>query len=597
MSAEPYVPRRRTRRRKNKGWIFFSMMLSLMVALGGVSLFLYLENRQNMNHVHPYPEPETLEEGIQYPLLYDGQLEESKILVREGEFLVPFSFLQRVVDQTLYFDEESSTVIVTTKDQVMTLSSNRLKNELQGEGVELRFPLTAVEGELYVPYAPLEKLYPYRFHLHADARVVELRKVDTPRLLGQVDPAQPKEEEWVTWVRQGASIKEPYVAEVEKGEQLELLGEVNHWYYVLTQNGLLGYVPKQDVMIQGIVQEEWSRPEKVFTPWKPTGGKINLTWEHVVNATPDPEQIPDMPGVNVVSPTWFHLEDNEGNLRNLAEKRYVNWAHDRGYQVWALVTNAFNPDLTHEVLSSYEKRRNVILQLLYFAELYDLDGVNIDFENVYLEDKENLVQFMRELTPYMHELGLIVSIDVTIKSSSEMWSMFLDRRALGEIVDYMMVMTYDEHWASSPVAGSVASLPWVEQGLQGVLEEVANEKLLLGVPFYTRIWKETTDEDGNVSVSSKAYSMGYIETWLEENSVEVILDESTGQNYGEYYDETENALYRVWIEDEHSMAQRMELVHKYNLAGVAFWRRGLEKTQIWDVIKDGLERRLQSPDS
>lgn len=247
-------------------------------------------------------------------------------------------------------------------------------------------------------------------------------------------------------MRMEPSIKSYIVTTLTADEEVKIYHEENDWYYVQSQDGFIGYVPKKNLIIGQVHLTKAEESEDSYVAWKPFGQKINLTWEHVVSRTPNPDQIEPPKGVNVVSPTWFHIKDEEGGIKNIADKRYVDWAHKNGYQVWGLVTNDFNPDLTHTILSSYEKRRKVILQLIYFAELYNLDGINIDFENVYLKDKENLVQFMRELRPFMREQGLVLSIDVTIKSTSEQWSLFLDRPALGEIVDYMMVMTYDEHW-------------------------------------------------------------------------------------------------------------------------------------------------------
>jgi spore germination protein YaaH len=233
----------------------------------------------------------------------------------------------------------------------------------------------------------------------------------------------------------------------------------------------------------------------------------------------------------------------------------------------------------------------MIKQLLAFAKLYRLQGINIDFENVYLKDKANLTQFVREMVPLMHEQGLVVSIDVTVKSTSENWSMFYDRRSLAETVDYMMVMTYDEHWASSPKAGSVASLPWVERSIVQIMKEdgVPASKLVLGVPYYTRIWTEQT-KDGQTTVTSKAVSMETVNGIIKEKGLKPVFSSETGQNYVEY-DDGPGKVSKIWIEDETSMKARIELVKKYDLAGVASWRRGFETSNIWNVISETLEKR------
>ena len=259
-------------------------------------------------------------------------------------------------------------------------------------------------------------------------------------------------------------------------------------------------------------------------------GPIQLTWEAVYTKNPDTELISEMPGVNVVSPTWFELSGSDGSIKNLGSLDYVNWAKKRGYQIWGLFSNAFDPDLTHEALKKYETRQSIIRQLLQYCQIYRLDGINIDIENVREEDGPLVTQFIREATPYFHQAGLIVSMDITFMTTGN-WSAFYEREKLAESVDYLIVMAYDEHWGSSEIAGSVASFPWVETNLQKLLEVVPNDKLILGVPLYTRLWEETSTGE----LSSKAMSMAEVKEWLAANAVTPQYDEVSGQNYAEYY--------------------------------------------------------------
>ncbi|WP_202080991.1 glycosyl hydrolase family 18 protein [Caldalkalibacillus salinus] len=589
-----YQPRHRTHRKQWYRWGIISFFLALIITFGVI--LLIFADRANQEQSNPYPEAvQTDGQGTLYPLIVNGDIStQHDVLVDNEEFFVPYELFLEHIDDTVSYDEASETFIFTANNEVVTLQSMYLTNELKDEQVTLNFPVRNIDGQSYIPFSPFEQVYPVEFKYYDESQIVELNTFNTPKMKAEVSiPADHQEDELpTTFIRTEPTYQAPYVTDIQHGTPVEMLEERENWYQVKSNEGWIGYIPKDEVTINGAEVEEWTKPERTYAPWNPIAGKINLTWEHVVSRNPDTDNIEPMNGVNVVSPTWFHLKDGTGGLKNLADKQYVSWAHGNGYQVWGLVTNDFNPDMTHELLSSYENRKNMINQLIYYSELYNLDGINVDFENVYLKDKENLVQFMRELTPYLHEMGLVVSIDVTIKSDSEMWSLFLDREKLAGIVDYMMVMTYDEHWGSSPVAGSVASLPWVERGLQGVLEEVPNEKLVLGVPFYTRIWAEEETADGSTNVSSRAFSMNGVNDWIEENNVQLTVDQSSGQYYGEYYDDEEQIRYRVWLEDEYSMAQRIELVHKYDLAGVASWRRGFEETQIWDVIQKGLEQRL-----
>jgi len=572
----------RPRRKRRRLFRFLLMLMFFFIVITGALAWFWLF-KPSWQVVKPYG-------GAERVIVFQGSPTGASYLLESGQVLLTFDFLREVIDPNLYWDEPTRSVIVTTEDKVLRLPSEQVTAFLNRQPVHLQVPVREVDGVRYVPLEPIEKLYSYKFSLLEESGVLSIEKDGYAVQQARVAAAEGAA------ARTGASRREPIVARLDAGETVDLLGEENGWYRVFTSSGIVGFVPKELLELTAVRQvnleaESAAAKEKRPAVWKPLGEKVGLVWEHVVNRNPNTAEIGLLPGVNVVSPTWFELKDGEGTLWNKADPAYVNWAHQRGYQVWGLVTNGFNPDWTASVLSSFEKREKLVSQLLHYAHLYDLDGINIDFENVYLADKERLVQFVRELTPYLHEQGLTVSIDVTIKSTSENWSMFLDRAALAEVVDYVALMTYDEHWATSPKAGSVASLPWTEKGLQGVLEEVPAHKLLLGVPFYTRLWTEEPQADGTVKVSSRALSMPRAQEWIKERNLTPVLDEASGQHYVEYRDPADGKTYKMWIEDKMSMEKRMELVKKYDLAGVAAWRRGFETPDIWTVIEAGVQRK------
>lgn len=287
--------------------------------------------------------------------------------------------------------------------------------------------------------------------------------------------------------------------------------------------------------------------------------------------------------VNVVSPTWFHLDSSEGNIRNELDPAYLGWARERGYQIWALVTNSFDPDLTAAVLANEELRKQVARELVDLAAKYELEGLNIDFENFHSDYKNQFTDFVRELALLTGEHDIVLSVDVSMISSDEYWSLGYDRKALAEAADYLVLMAYDEHWKSSPRAGSVSSLPWVEQGIKMTLEYVPADKLILGVPFYTRLWEIDEENEPPLVLNSWSYSMGRAEEIIADNQANIYYDQDSGQNVAEY---TKDGLtYRMWLEDSQSMQKRLELMAKYNLAGVAAWRRGLEEPEIWELFK------------
>ncbi|KZE50082.1 glycosyl hydrolase [Brevibacillus parabrevis] len=571
----------RPRRRRGKALRRLFMLMFFLLAIFG-SIYWFFVLRASTEHVQPY-------DGAKDVIVFEGKRMDAAYLLDAEQILLPFDFIKEKIDPAIFWDEPTRSVIVTTKDKVLRMESGEVVAHLNKQPVNLQVPVKEVEGKRYVPLDPLTKLYPFAFERKADTGVLLVEQEGY-----EIEQAHVISGEEKQLVRVGASHRTPIVSELSSGERVDVLGKQEGYYRVLTASGIAGFLPEKSVEMSGkrkvSLQHAGSSGEQAA--WKPDGQKVNMVWEHVVRKNPNVAQIETLPGVNVIAPTWFELKDAQGTLINRADSAYVKWAHKRGYQVWGLVTNGFNPDWTQSVLGSYDKRDKLIVQLIHYAHLYDLDGINIDFENVYYEDKERLVQFVRELTPYLHQQGLTVSIDVTIKSNAKTWSMFLDRKALAEVVDYMAVMTYDEHWAASPKAGSVASLPWVEAGLQGVLEEVPNEKLLLGVPFYTRLWTEAKQADGTVKVSSKALSMPRAQEWIEERKLTPVLDKASGQHYVEYRDPKDGNVYKMWLEDVSSMAKRMELVKKYDLAGVASWRRGFEVPEIWPTIEEGLKNAI-----
>lgn len=320
----------------------------------------------------------------------------------------------------------------------------------------------------------------------------------------------------------------------------------------------------------------------------PLAQPFNLVWDHVFSQSRNLAGEPVLPGMHVISPTWFAVVDDKGTIASKGDRAYVAAAHQKNVQVWALVSNSFNRDMTKSILANGQAQDNIIKQLVTYASLYNLDGINLDFENVYDDDKDRLTAFVAKLGRALKEQKVTLSVDVTVPSAVPFWSPCYDRKELAKIADYIMVMTYDEHWRLSPIAGSTASLPWVEKGIKAMLTEVPPQKLLLGIPFYTRLWTESTSEAGTVTVKSQTLSMDQADKVIADNDSPVVWLADKGQHYTEYY--RNGNRYRVWLEDKHSIALKARLVPKYNLAGTAAWRRGFEKDEIWPVIAEAVQK-------
>lgn len=572
------------KRRSGKGRrIVFRMFIWLVIlSLAALSSYYW--------YLTYYPNPERTEPnygGLDKPMFYKGQLLERSAFGEQEGLRLPLSFIQEYADPAIVYENETDSVILTTKDRVVRMKTEALTAMVNEKPMQLQFPVVKEGEDIYVPIEPFKDYYGLLIVEAENTGNIVIHKRGDNVQWGVADT---KNKERPVAIREQPDVKSPIVADLLQDGEVMIWSEQRGWYRVQLPDGITGYARKQDVALSRVETIQLAPAAKAPMPWRPVGGKINLTWEQVVTRNPDTSKIAPMPGLNVISPTWFHLQDGEGRLQNLADASYVRWANGQDIQVWALFSNSFDPQLTSEALSTYDRRMRMTQQLLAFAQMYGFQGINIDFENVYLKDKDKLTQFVREMTPLLHEQGLVVSIDVTIKSTSENWSMFYDRPVLSDIVDYMIVMTYDEHWAASPISGSVASLPWVERGVRQLLteEKVPASKLVLGVPFYTRIWTEET-KNGKTNVSSRAVFMEAPARIMLEKGLKPVFSQATGQHYVEYSEG--GKLNKIWLEDATSMKARIELVKTYDLAGVASWRRGYETPDIWQVIKETLEKR------
>lgn len=566
----------RKRRRSGFGLLFMLFLAAAIITFGWFGYMKFI----------PSNEQQAPSYSSANPIIVSGKESAYGAVIDGEEVKLPLPFLEELLgeDKPIHYEEASKTLVMTTADKVLRLKTDALTGMMNQSDYKLTIAAEVVENTVYIPTEPLEELFGIHAEYDKSSSIVTIVREGDMIQLAEVSPKDG------AVIRVAPSIREPYLFKISQGDIVRIWEESEGWMLVQSETGYIGYMNKKDLRLTKIDKIPESEKSEAFIPWKVMGSKINLTWEAVYNRKTDTSKIGEMPGVNVVSPTWFELTDGKGTIEGKADPAYVKWAHNRGYQVWALFSNGFEPKQTTEALSTVETRFSMIQQLLAFAKIYNLQGINIDFENVYTKDKENLVQFVKEMTPLLHEQGLVVSIDVTPKSNSEMWSVFLDRPALGKVVDYMMVMAYDEHWAASPKAGSVASLPWVERSITRILEEdgVPASKLVLSMPLYTRIWTEQKDESGAVKVSSKAVGMEAVKTIISEKKLKPVMDEASGQNYVEY--EEDGALRRIWIEDDVSMKSRAELARKYDLAGVATWQRTFQTPSIWGTIDEALTK-------
>ena len=371
---------------------------------------------------------------------------------------------------------------------------------------------------------------------------------------------------------------------VKKGQSVIVISKENDYTRIRTNNGKLGYVKTDKLTNEFTVRENMDEEKQI-------NNKVNLVWDYYSTFASAPNRSGEkIEGINVVSPAFLYL-DNEGILRtNIGEegKKYIEWAHNQGYKVWPLVSNAEvaskSLSITSNVMNSYENRQKLIERIVNACIKYNLDGVNIDFENMKEEDKDMYSRFIIELTPRLKEMGLVTSVDVTAPDGGETWSMCFDRNVIGNVADYIIFMAYDEYGSSSDKAGTTAGYDWIKLNLKKFVqtEEIKPEKIILGIPLYTRVW--TTDS--NEKVTNKSIAMKNIDNTIP-SGVEKKWDDELKQNYVEYTESGNKK--QIWIEDLKSLKEKVLLVKENELGGVASWQKDMETEEVWNMIKENLE--------
>lgn len=354
-------------------------------------------------------------------------------------------------------------------------------------------------------------------------------------------------------------------------------------WFVISAENKIGYMSaKLDTVLEASSESARVVKSKFKSSYT---SPIVMTWEAVYSYNPDTSLIGEMKGLNVISPTWYALEDSTGSISSKVSTDYISWAKRQNYELWVLVSNSFDIDRTHEFLKDANARKKFIEYMIEEAKLYGYKGINLDFENVYLEDRDGLTHFVHELAQYCHINNLVLSMDVTVMGGSDTWSKCYDHEKLGEIVDFLVIMAYDEYWAASPISGPVASYDWVLEHMTEIVEKVSSDKLIMGIPFYTRVWREypSKDKANRYSTDSTAIGMEAQNAFIEKFELIPIWDDTEKLYYATFFEE--DAQVKIWIENAKTIEAKLEIVNKLNLKGVAAWRRGFETPDIWDTIE------------
>lgn len=498
------------------------------------------------------------------------------VLVENDVIYMSTKDIANFFDEHIFYDNTYDSLITTSNTKVATMKLGEKKAKINDVTFSLIAGAKKVDGEFYIPFSEIGKsVYNVETSYKKETDTVVIISLDRALTYGNSSKNNN--------VKYKPTVFSKSVDKVGRGDTLTIVDTDEEipsgWKKVTTENGKIGYV-KENTIVNIQKMRDTLKVDKQIE------GNVSVVWDYFSIYGKAPQRTGTIEGVNVVSPTFFALKDGgRGEITaNVGTQgiNYINWAHSNNYKVWALVSNDSNKVLTSTILNDYNLRNNLINNILSVAENYNLDGINIDFENIKMADKDVFSRFIIELAPRLRDLGKVLSVDVTAPDGSEDWSLCYDRNVLGDVADYIMFMAYDQHGKSSTEAGTVAGYDWVENSLKKFIdrEEVDSSKIVLGIPFYTRVW---TEENGKLD--SFTVEMKETDNYIPEG-VEKEWKDDVKQNYVEY--QKNGKTYKIWIEDEESIKCKLELIQKYNLAGAAYWEKDRESDSIWKLISEEL---------
>ena len=545
--------------KKYKPVIAVAVLVILVAILGIVThvVMKYIPSSEKMDLNEYYGE---MADG-EIALVIGTEKLEERGLVDGDRVYLPLDVVNTYLNQRYYWDSANQQILYATPSELTSVrASSEAGDKVWVKDDKVYLNLTYVQEftdlDAYITKDPYRIAIQYKFK---NVKTVTVKKN--------------------TSIRYRGGIKSAILTSVKKGTKLRLIEEMENWDQVATDDGYIGYIDKKKVGEAEKTKFERSFKKEEYS-YLTMDSKVNMVWHQVTSTDANAyfaDATANMTGVNVISPTWFYLTHTSGNIASIASADYVSQAHEKGLQVWGLIDNFTQEVSTTETLSSTAARQNIISQLIQAAQDVGMDGINVDFESLSEDVGIHFLEFLRELSIECHKNNLVLSVDNPVP---EDFTSHYDRAEQGRVVDYVIIMGYDEHYVGSE-AGSVASLPWVEQGIQDTLDEVPAERVINAIPFYTRLWKTT---GGNVT--SEAIGMDQAQQTIADNNVETYWDKTTSQNYGKY--DIDNSTYQIWLEDAQSVAEKVKLVSKYDLAGVSAWKLGFENNGIWQVISDNL---------
>ncbi|RHU34782.1 glycosyl hydrolase family 18 [Blautia sp. TF10-30] len=550
------------------------VVLILIVLVGAAGVVSFLINRYKPGTEYMAGnEYFNLTDENSVALIQNGELLEEQAVLIGGEPYAAYTYVESQLNSCFYWDEETKGILLTTSGGVQTL--------LPGDAAVAKTPggQPAVQqesdGKVYISLDVVKEYTDLDYAYYSDPNRVVIRNEwdGVEQATVQSDTAQ---------VRQKGGIKSLILADVQKGDTLLYLENLDNWCKVMTADGYTGYIQTEDISEPEDIEARTAKKDSYERITR--DHKINLVWHQSTSTESNDamaEMTAEMTGVNVISPTWFSVTDETGTISSLASADYVKLAHEAGREVWGLIDN-FNEAFDETTDLAYASvRSRIIEQLLAEAASCGMDGINVDFENLKEAGIPHYLQFLRELTSAAHAQNLVVSVDTPVPQA---YTMYYQRGEQARFVDYMIVMAYDEHFAGSEEAGSVSSLPFVQQAVEEMTRVMPADQVICGIPFYTRVW---TEKFGQSAITSEVLGMDGAKNYAKENQMTETWDASLGQNVATV--ETSDARYTIWMEDEQSMEEKLKVIQSADLAGVAEWKLGFECADVWSLISEYIE--------
>ena len=501
----------------------------------------------------------------------------NEIMIKEDIIYLSKQDIANFFDKYIYEEKKTNQIITTYDKKIAEIGFEKNTININGSNKKIYAHAEKENETIYLPISEMKEVYDIEIEYLPDTKVVTMDSKDREQKKAIVNSN--------VAVKSSTNFIAKTVDRVKKGENVIVVSSENGNAKIRTQNGKLGYIKANKLTNEITVREDMHEEKQVE-------GKINLVWDYYSAYASAPDRSGQtIEGINVVSPAFFYLDTNGRLKENIGEKgkAYIEWAHNNGYKVWPMLANAEaakeSLSITSNIMNNYEKRKELIEDIVNACVKYKIDGINVDFENMKQEDKDMYSRFIIELTPRLKEMGLVTSVDVTAPDGGETWSLCFDRHVIGDVADYIVFMAYDQYGISSKKAGTTAGYNWVKLSLNKFLqtEEIEPEKIILAIPLYTRVW--TTDS--NEKVTSKTVAMKDIDKVIPQGTNKT-WDNDLKQNYAEYTDSGNKK--QIWIEDIDSLKAKVSLITENNLAGVGSWQKGMESEDVWGMLKQELSK-------